>query len=72
MPAFSANMSVQETITAWRSLPENRRLDVRWENIPAQVADSMAFEREPVNRAWIEARHRRTTPPAGSKPRKAS
>jgi hypothetical protein len=73
LPAPSLpSMSIMKTIAAWRALPEHRRQEIRWRNIPAQVADSMAFERDPVNRTWIKAQHLRATPPAASKLRKAS
>jgi hypothetical protein len=65
-------MSVTEVIAAWRTLPERRRLEILWENIPAQVADSMAFERKPVDLEWIKALHARAPLPAALRPRKES
>ena len=64
-----ANMSVTEVIAAWRALPERRRMEIRWERIPEQVADSMAFEREPVDLEWIKALHARIPPPEALKQR---
>lgn len=62
-------MSVAETIATWRSLPEEERRRICWQRIPEQVADSMAFEREPVDITWIEAQHCRRVLPM---PRKSA
>lgn len=37
-----------ETINQWRSLSAAEKLRRRWEAIPLDVAQSMAFEQEPV------------------------
>ena len=65
-------MSVTEVIAAWRALPERRKLEIRWQNIPAQVAGSMAFEREPIDLEWIKALHNRAPLPAALRPRTES
>jgi hypothetical protein len=61
-----------ETIRRWRQLPESARHTVRWQRVPRQVALSMAFEKEPVDEAWLTTRHLQVTPPAPSKRRAAS
>jgi len=65
-------MSVTEVIAAWRSLPKRRRLEILWEKIPEQVADSMAFEREPVDLEWIKALHARIPLPEALRQREES
>ncbi|WP_295432959.1 hypothetical protein [uncultured Thiodictyon sp.] len=37
-----------DRITAWRAAPDGARARARWERIPDNVAQSMAFEREPA------------------------
>ena len=64
-------MSFTEAITRWRALPEEERLRRRWNAIPSQVADSMAFEGEPVDLAWLKTLHQTVVPPVGSKQPKA-
>jgi hypothetical protein len=54
------------------SLPPEEKLRRNWEAIPLDVAQSMAFEGEPVPVARIRATHARITPAALLKPRKAS
>lgn len=61
-------MTVAECVERWRALHEEERLRRRWQSIPRNVAESMAFEGEPVDLAWLEERHRRMGPPALSKP----
>jgi hypothetical protein len=61
-----------DTIRRWRQLPESARLDARWSRVPRQVALSMAFEKEPVDEAWLKALHLQATPPAPLKRRAAS
>lgn len=68
----SLPMTVAECLERWRALPEEERLRRRWRSIPRSVADSMAFEGEPVDLAWLEERHRRMGPLASSKPRAES
>jgi len=41
-------MNWKENIQQWRQLPAAEKLRRRWEAIPMDVAQSMAFEREPV------------------------
>jgi hypothetical protein len=65
-------MTTQEKITRWRSLPPEEKLRRRWEAIPLDVAQSMAFEREPVPMERITATLARIEPPALLKPRKGS
>jgi len=57
-------MSHIETIRQWKALPPERKLQLRWEAIPLNVARSMAFEREPVSLETIRAIHARIEPPA--------
>jgi hypothetical protein len=57
-------MSHIETIRQWKALPPERKLRLRWDAIPLNVARSMAFEREPVVLETIRAIHSRTEPPA--------
>ncbi len=61
-----------QNIDRWRRLPAESKLRHRWEAIPADVAQSMAFEGEPVPEATIRATLARIAPPAGLKPPKAS
>lgn len=44
-------------IDRWRALPAEERHRRRWERIPRNVAESMAFEGEPVDLAWLEEEH---------------
>jgi len=64
-------MGYVEAIHHWQSLPVATRQRVRWQAIPQQVVDSMAFEGEPVDLAWLTKLHP-PTPPAGLKPAVAS
>jgi hypothetical protein len=61
-------VSYVEAIQRWRGLPEAEQRRLRWAVIPQQVADSMAFEGEPVDLAWLTKLHHPTPPPAGWKP----
>ena len=65
-------MTWMETIDRWRALPPEEKLRRNWEAIPLDVAQSMAFEREPVPAERIRATLARIEPPASLKPRKAS
>ena len=65
-------MTWQQNIRRWQALPAERKLQIRWEAIPRDVAESMAFEREPVAEARIRATLARIEPPASLKPRAAS
>ena len=57
-------MTYLETIRQWKALPPERKMQLRWEAIPLNVARSMAFEREPVDIETLRAIHARTEPPA--------
>ena len=57
-------MSSIEAIRSWRALTPERKMQLRWEAIPLNVARSMAFEREPVDIQTIRAIHAQTEPPA--------
>lgn len=57
-------MNLAETIRQWKALSPERKLQLRWEAIPLNVARSMAFEREPVSLETIRAIHAQTEPPA--------
>ena len=50
-------MDWEQNIRRWRALPEVEKIRLRWETIPADVAQSMAFEGEPVDQAMLEAVH---------------
>jgi hypothetical protein len=52
-------MDWKEAIRQWRALPEEEKLRRRLESIPRQVAQSFAFEGEPVDLAMLEAEHAR-------------
>ncbi len=57
-----------QNIARWRSLTPEAKLRRRWEAIPADVAQSMAFEGEPVSLETIRATLDRIEPPALLKP----
>jgi len=57
-------MTCLETIRQWKALPPERKLQLRWEAIPLDVAQSMAFEREPVPVETIRAILAQIEPPA--------
>ena len=61
-------MTWQENIRRWRELPIARKLQIRWEAIPLDVAQSMAFEREPVPVERIRETLARIEPPDLLKP----
>jgi hypothetical protein len=61
-------VSYIEAIQKWRDLPEEQQLRRRWDAIPQQVADSMAFEGERVDVEWLKELHAKADPPAGLKP----
>jgi hypothetical protein len=53
------------TIERWRSLPPERQARIRHSRIPLNVAESMAFEGEPVGLTALQAELARLdTPPA--------
>ena len=53
-----------QNIDDWRRLSPEAKLRRRWEAIPADVAQSMAFEGEPVPLERIRATLDRIEPPA--------
>jgi len=53
-----------ENIERWRKLPAEEKLLRRWQAIPRDVAQSMAFEREPVEMSLLHAIHARIELPA--------
>ncbi len=57
-------MTAKENIARWRSLPPEEKLCRCWEAIPLDVAQSTAFEREPVPLERITATLARIEPPA--------
>ena len=65
-------MNWKDNITRWRNLTPEEKLRCNWEAIPTDVAQSMAFEREPVAMSRIRETLARIEPPALLKPRKAS
>ena len=65
-------MTWQENIRRWQALPPERKLQIRWEAIPRDVAESMAFEREPVPVERIQETLARIEPPVTLKRRSAS
>lgn len=71
-PTTLHSVTWQENIRRWQALPAERKLQIRWEAIPRDVAESMAFEREPVLEERIRATLARIAPPDSLKLRKAS
>jgi hypothetical protein len=66
-------MNWQQAIQQWRDLPETEKHRLRWQRIPLNVAQSMAFEGEPVNLETLQTEHaRRPMPPVTSRPGSAS
>ena len=57
-------MTYVETIRQWKALSPERKMQLRWEAIPLDVAQSMAFEREPVPVEMIRAILDQIEPPA--------
>jgi hypothetical protein len=53
-----------ENIERWRQLPAEEKLLRRWKAIPCDVAQTMAFEREPVEMSLLHAIHARIELPA--------
>ena len=43
----------QTNIRRWCALPSDQRTREAWHRIPRQVAQSMAFEGEPVHLQWL-------------------
>ena len=65
-------MTWQDKLRALRALPPETRQRRMWDHIPQSVAESMAFEGEPVSLSLLQEQHARRTPPAISKPPGAS
>ena len=65
-------MNWTESISQWRRLPAEEKLRRRWQAIPQDVAQSMAFEQEPVEIHFLQEILARIAPPASSKPHEAS
>lgn len=61
-------MTWTQNIAQWRSLPAERKLQIRREAIALDVAQSMAFEREPVPIELIRATLAQKTRRGSSKP----
>ena len=61
-------MNWTESISQWRRLPAGEKLRRRWQAIPQDVAQSMAFEQEPVELCFLQEILDRIAPPASSKP----
>ena len=55
-------MGYVEAIQRWQLLSARAQQQLRWQAIPKQVADSMAFEGEPVDFEWLKTLHNRRTP----------
>jgi len=53
-----------ENIEKWRQPPAKEKFLRRWKAIPRDVAQSMAFEREPVEMSLLHAIHARIELPA--------
>jgi len=47
-------MNWKESISEWRRLPEGEKLRRRWQAIPKDVEQTMAFEREPVELRFLQ------------------
>ena len=65
-------MSWIENVNLWRRLPAGEKLLRRWRAIPQDVAQSMAFEREPVEQHRLQEILDLIELPGSSKPHAAS
>lgn len=65
-------MNWTQAISQWRRLTPAEKLNRRWQAIPQDVAQSMAFEQEPVEILRLQELLDRIAPPASSKPLAAS
>ena len=65
-------MNWTETISQWRGLPAAEKLRRRWQAIPQDVAQSMAFEQEPAEICRLQEILDQIAPPDSSKPHEAS
>jgi hypothetical protein len=61
-----------ETIHLWRQLPAADKLRLRWQAIPQDVAQSMAFEQEPVELRCLQELLDQIARPGSLKPLAAS
>ena len=62
-------MDWKQAIERWRALPQETRARIRRNRIPLNVAESMDFEKEPVDPRTLEQDHaRRVTQREPSKP----
>ena len=61
-----------QSIHQWRRLPAAEKLRHRWQSIAQDVAQSTAFEREPVEIHRLQEILDQIQPPVSSKPRAAS
>ena len=61
-----------ENVNQWRHLSPAEKLRRRWQAIPQDVAQSMAFEQEPVEMRFLQGILDRIEPPVSSKPPGAS
>lgn len=64
-------MNWKDRVTTWRRLPAREKLLRRWEAIPLDVAQSMSFEKEPVDLAGLRTVLARIAPPDTLIPREA-
>jgi hypothetical protein len=60
-------MNWVQAIGQWRNLTPAEKLRRRWQAIPQDVAQSMAFEREPVEIRRLQVILDQNAPPASSK-----
>lgn len=56
-------MDWKHAMAAWQQLPLEEKARGRWQRIPRNVAQSMAFEGEPVSQESLEALHARQPMP---------
>ena len=61
-----------EHVEGWRRLPPEEKLLRRWKAIPRDVAQSMAFEKEPVEISRLQEILDRIGLPVSSNPRGVS
>lgn len=50
-------MTWTQAIVHWRSLSAETKIRIRWDSIPTDVAQSMAFEGEPVDLRTLHELH---------------
>ncbi len=60
-------MNWTDNVLKWRALTPERKQQLRWEAIPADVVESMAFEGEPVSETLIREILARIEPPGSLK-----